>query len=74
MILGSVRYCLHVPWPPPVAVTPLFSMMTWNKLCAKIPAPAVSESPIAAMTSISPGLNLCTDSGTTGDRPPKIYH
>lgn len=73
MILGRVRYCLHVPWPPPIAVTPLFSMIIWSKLPAKTPAPAVRESPIAAITSISPGLNLCTDFGTSGDRPPKIY-
>lgn len=74
MIFGRVTYCLHVPWPPPSAATPLFSIIIWSKLFAKIPAPAVIESPIAATTSISPGLNLCTESGTSCDLPPKIYH
>lgn len=74
MMLGRVRYCLHVPWPPPSAVTPLFSMIICITLSAKIPAPAVRESPIAAMTSISPGLNLCTDSGTFDDRPSENYY
>lgn len=73
MIFGSVRYCLHVPWPPPSALTPLFSTITWNKLFAKTPAPAVKESPIAAITSMSPGRSLCTETGTSCDLPPEIY-
>lgn len=71
-ILGSVKYSLHVPWPPPDAETPLFSTKTCITLSAKIPAPAVSESPIAPITSMSPGLNLWTETGTSADRPPTI--
>jgi len=43
IILGRVRYCLHVPWIPPVALTPLFFIRIWSTLSAKIPDPAIRE-------------------------------
>ena len=40
--------------------TPRFSFRIFNKFFPKAPVPADKESPIAATTLISPGLNLWT--------------
>lgn len=69
-ILGSVKTFRHVSSPPIVAIIPLFSIDNCIVLVASNPAPVVIESPIAAITSISPGLNRFTESGTVGDLPP----
>lgn len=69
-ILGSVKTFRHVSSPPIVAIIPLFSILNCIVLVASNPAPVVIESPIAAITSISPGLNRFTESGTVGDLPP----
>lgn len=70
-ILGRVRYVLQVPLPPIFACTPLLSTNIPSRFFAKIPEPAVKESPIAAMTSMSPGLKRWTEFGILEDLPPK---
>mgnify|MGYP004575879495 CR=1 FL=1 len=70
-MLGSVRYFRQFSWPPIFATRPLFSVTKSNMLVEVIPTPTVRESPIAAITSMSPGLRRWTDSGTSGDLPPK---
>lgn len=66
-IFGSVRYVRQVPSPPILNDAPLFSIYNSIKLVAKIPTPAVKESPIAAITSMSPGLKRWTELGTIAD-------
>lgn len=49
---------------------PLFSVLTWNRLEAAAPLPAVRLSPRAATTSMSPGRSLWTLRGGVGERCP----
>lgn len=44
--------------------TPLFSTNTCKIFVANAPFPAVNESPMAAITSISPGRTVCAEDGT----------
>lgn len=55
IMFGKVRYFCHLLWPPIDHDTPLFSMNTCRIFVANAPLPAVKESPIAAIISISPG-------------------
>uniref|UniRef100_A0A182J0W0 Uncharacterized protein n=1 Tax=Anopheles atroparvus TaxID=41427 RepID=A0A182J0W0_ANOAO len=55
-MFGSVRNWRHVPCPPMLHESPLFSISTSRMFVAMAPFPAVSESPMAPMMSISPGL------------------
>lgn len=73
IMLGIVRYCRQVPWPPPNAETPRFSITRCKIFVEKMPRPAVKESPIAAITSISPGRNLFTFVGGFDDFPPAKF-
>uniref|UniRef100_A0A1A9VBJ0 Uncharacterized protein n=1 Tax=Glossina austeni TaxID=7395 RepID=A0A1A9VBJ0_GLOAU len=54
-ILGRVKNCCKSPSPPPDQDFPRFSVETCKIVVAKIPLPAVNESPIAPIISISPG-------------------
>lgn len=63
IMFGRVRNSCQFPWPPIENESPRFSMSTWIKLEARIPLPAVSESPIPAMMSMSPGRSLWTEVG-----------
>lgn len=69
-MFGNVRYLCQVPWPPIDHDTPLFSITTCSIFVASAPLPAVSESPMAPITSISPGRNLWTDTGGVALRRP----
>lgn len=48
---------------------PLFSIIVPKAQSSMAPFPATNESPMAAITSISPGLSLCTLVGFTIDLP-----
>lgn len=47
-----------------INLEPLLSTVIWRTFVAIPPLPAVSESPMAAMMSMSPGRSLWTDVGT----------
>jgi hypothetical protein len=55
---------------PPDHEIPLFSISTSANPVAAEPLPAVRLSPIAPMTSMSPGRRRCTLVGRVSDRPP----
>uniref|UniRef100_A0A1B0APP0 Uncharacterized protein n=1 Tax=Glossina palpalis gambiensis TaxID=67801 RepID=A0A1B0APP0_9MUSC len=69
-ILGKVKNCCKFPSPPPDQDFPRFSVETCKIFVAKIPLPAVNESPIAPTISISPGRKRCTLLGTCKLRAP----
>lgn len=52
---------------PPTKENPLYSTKTLGTPVANIPYPAVSESPILPMISISPGRSRCTLVGFVND-------
>lgn len=69
-ISNTVKNLRHVLWPPIDHDTPLFSVITCNMLVARAPLPAVNESPIAPITSMSPGRSRCTEVGVCWLRAP----
>lgn len=66
-IFGRVKYFLQLASPPAHQLTPRASMNVPIAKSSKAPLPATNESPIPAITSMSPGLSLCTLLGRTKD-------